>query len=160
MAEPEKLGEIIAQGGIGTPRRKKQRLDLLQANWVYLVDGPCAEHSKPTRLSRGSLTVAADGASWAAEVSLASGELMKGIDRLLGVGAVRRVKVQARPVFESGGMAARESAAGVVEAAAGEIELGGRLEEELGMLKDAGVREALTRMVKASRASKQYEHDD
>lgn len=160
MAEPEKLGEIIAQVGIGSPRKKKQRLELLEANWEYLLEGPCAEHSRPTRLSRGNLTVAAEGAAWAAEVSLSSGELMKRIERLLGCGAVKRVKVQARNVCIPGEKTVEGTAGGTGTAEREGPEPGGRLAEELGMLEDERVRVALTRMVRASRASRQYKQDD
>jgi len=150
LAEPERVGDIIAGRRAVAPRKKKLRLELLRNNWPSLAGERLAGHCRPTRLSRGTLTVAANGASWAEEVSAASFELQSNIKKLLGEGTVAKVRVQARAVIRGPAPAVVEDTDG-----AEEITLGGKLGEAIGGLGDSEVREALGRMVRASRASEQ-----
>ena len=150
MAEPERVGDIIAGRRAAGSLKKKLRLELLRNNWPSLAGERLAGHSSPTRLSRGTLTVAADGASWAGELSAVSFELQKNIEKLLGGGTVRKVRVLAR-ALSKGPAPAGDEDGDVTE----EVNVEGKLGEALGGLGDLEVREALGRMVRASRASEQ-----
>lgn len=148
MAEPERVGDIIARRTTVDPRKKRLRLELLRNNWPSLAGERMAEHSRPTRLSRGTLTVAAYGAPWAGELSAVSYELLKNIEKVLGGGVVRKVRVLAK--------AGRREPEPTGDVDLGEPEeeyVEGELGEELGNLDDAEVREALGRMVRASKSS-------
>jgi hypothetical protein len=149
LSEPERVGDIIARKTVVDPRRKSLRLELLRNNWPSLVGERMAEHSRPTRLSRSTLIVAADGASWAGELSAVSYELLRNIEKVLGRKAVKKVRVLARAVH------GELEPAGDVDRGDAEEEY---VEEELGValgdLDDDEVRNALGRMVRASKSSK------
>lgn len=162
LSRPESLGEIMAGGKGPSPRRKKQRLELLKGNWRNIAGERAGEHSSPTRLSRGTLTVAADGPSWASELSIQSGVLLQRIEGVAGRGVVQRIRVQARPGGQEDasvrpGKGEREKQPG---ADGGGPELGEKLESELGAIEQEETRAALERLLKESIASKQYEQDD
>jgi hypothetical protein len=147
--EPEKVGDIIARSAAVDPRKRRLRLALLRNNWPSLAGERIAEHSRPSRLSRGTLTVAADGASWAEELSAVSFELLKNIEKVLGGGYVRKVRILARAgrwELASDGTASRGEKK--------EVNVEGELGEALEGLKDAEVREALGGMLRASMRSK------
>jgi hypothetical protein len=151
LAELERVGDIIARKAAVDPRKRRLRLELLRNSWPSLAGERLAEHSRPTRLSRGTLIVAADGASWAAEFSAMSGMILKGIEKVLGRGAVRKVRVSARAGPERAEPGAAE------DVGWGEVKgehLEGEIGEALSTLEDEEVREALGRMVRASRSSK------
>lgn len=151
MAELERVGDIIARKATVDPRKRRLRLELLRNSWTSLAGERLAEHSRPTRLYRGTLIVAADGASWAAEFSAMSGMILKGIEKVLGRGAVRKVRVSAR------GGPERAEPGPVEDVGWGEVKgehLEGEIGEALSTLEDEEVRKALGRMVRASRARK------
>ena len=153
--EPERVGDIIARSAAVDPRKKRLRLELLRNNWPSIAGERMADHSRPTRLSRGTLTVAADGASWAEELSAVSFELLKNIEKVLGRGSVRKLRVQARA-----GRREPPPAGVAGQKEAEEVNVGGELGEALGNLDDAEVREALARMLRASITSKHNKHSE
>ncbi len=161
MSRPESLGEIMARGSGPSPRRRKQRLELLRCNWRNIAGERAGEHSSPTRLSRGTLTVAADGPSWASELSIQSGSLLERIEVVVGGGVVQRIRVQAR----TGGLAGPSSDPGPgsrgrpSKADEGDRRLGEKLESGLEAIEQQETRGALERLLKESIASKQYEQD-
>lgn len=148
MNEPETLGEIISKKGVGNPRKKKQKLELLKAAWWSIVGEEAAEHSRPTRLSRGTLTVAADGSAWAAETSMKTEIIVRRSGELLGPGSISRVKVQARHGEpENRGKEPEEDTAGRVS----EWQPTGKLADSLDKVDDGIMRDALIRLAKASK---------
>lgn len=161
MSSPESLGQIIARGGAPSPRKRKQRLELLRGNWRHIAGEMAWQHSHPTRLSRGILTVAADGASWASELSIQAGALLEKIEVVVGHGVVQKIRVQGR----AGGAEAAASGGGskgpVPQARGGERtpRLGEKVESELETIEHEETRSALERLLKESIAGKQNEQD-
>lgn len=149
MSEPERLGTVLGRSDIPRPGRKRNQLELLALKWEAIAGERLASHSRPTSLSRGTLTVSAEGSSWATETGAGAGRILKRIEAELGRGAVKRIKVRARvpekePEAEPGPL----------------LEEPGPPPEELGRIKDERLREAVYRMLRASRASKQNEQSD
>lgn len=161
MSSPESLGQIIARGGAPSPRRKKQRLELLRGNWRHIAGERAWQHSRPTRLSRGILTVAADGASWASELSIQAGSLLEKIEVIVGRGVVQRIRVQGRAGGPGAAVAGGGSKglAGPAKPGEGATRLGEKVECELETIEQEETRAALERLLKESIARKQYEQD-
>lgn len=157
VREPESLGAVIAQKGVGTPRKKKQKLELLRNAWSAVVGERAAEHSRPTRLARGTLTVAADSAAWAAELGMMTETVMRRAKELLGEGAVKKVKVQARPPEAAVESTATPGTA--PESAGAEWQPDEALEDSLSHLEDDEMREALLRLARAGKAGEKVEEN-
>lgn len=156
MPEPESLGSIISRGRVPGPRRKKQRLDLVKSGWEHLVGPRLAEHSEPTRLARGVLTVSAEGPAWAAELTMATHSLLTKIERAMGQGEIKKIKVRSRGGGEGPPDGAADVGAGE-ETAGDDKPIDGKLGEEIRSVEDEQTRKALERMVRASKAGKQSE---
>lgn len=155
MAEPESLGSIIARGKVPGPKKKRHRLEILAVNWTHIVGERMAEHSAPTRLARGALTVAADSPAWAAELSMSTETLLRRIREIMGDEAVRKVRVQSRD--KGGPEAMLAPGAGLPDDAGGLLEIDGETAEEIAALDDREMGLALARLVRASKTSKQSE---
>lgn len=159
MIEPEKLGDIIARSRVGNPKKRKLRLELIRLNWVPIAGERIAGHSLPTRLSKGTLTATADSAAWASELSAKSAEILRGVERLLGKAAVKKIRVQAAKSWtplDAGEQSRAEGQIGGSEP----VEPEGKIAEELNRLEDDDVREALARLYRSGKASKQYNQAD
>lgn len=161
MAEPETLGDILARTQVGRPEQKTLRLAIIKGNWRSLVGERLAPHCKATKLSRGCLTVAADGAAWAAEVSMLESDLKKRLGACLGDGVVKKLRVQSRP----GGFDAGNRAGIGPRGRGGRPAEGGKDPEQcmpasLLRLEDENLRDALARLLRASSTSEQYEQED
>lgn len=151
MAEPESIKSIMARGRIPGPKRKKQRLELLSANWEYIAGERVAAHSRPSRIARGTLTVSADSPAWAAEVAMVTETLRSRAAGIMGEDTVKRIRVQSR--CGSGGGTGEEDTPREEDAGpdAGEIEV--KFAEKIGAFEDEGMRRALERLVRASKSS-------
>ena len=158
MAEPEKIGDILASERVAAPRKRKQKLELLKVNWRYVAGERAGEHSRPSRLVRGTLTVAAESPPWAAELSMRSDEIRRQAEKMLGSGSVRKVRVESRSGAAVQGAGGRADIVDEEPLRTGE-DVGGELGRELERLEDARLRESLTRLVKISRASRQSKQD-
>jgi len=152
VSEPEQLNRIIARKSFSRVARKSQRLDLIRAGWEA-VAGDLASHTEPTRLARGTLTVRAEGASWASEASMSSATMLMRLDRMLGKGAVKRIRVQAGQAERAAG----EPMAAGREGPESEENLPGELGEQLSKIGDDDVRRALAKLAAASKPGKQSE---
>lgn len=161
LSSPESLGQIIVRGGAPSPRKKRQRLELLRGNWRHIAGERAWQHSRPTRLSKGTLTVAADGASWASELSIQAGSLLEKIEAIVGRGVVQRIKVQGRADGAEGAVAGggSQGLAGTEKPGKGAPRLGEKVESELEKIGQEETRSALERLLKEIIASKQYEQD-
>lgn len=156
MGEPEPLGKILAKKNVVTPRRKKLALELIRCNWGALVGDRLAGQTAPTKLARGTLTVAANGGSWASELCLKESELLRGVKGILGEGAVRALRVKARALtVEQAGAATVERWNEAVEPGPEDYPMEEGLRDGLGRVEDPEVREALLRLVRTSRTSGQ-----
>lgn len=156
MSEPERVGEIIGGQGSRPLKGRKRKLELLKINWRSIAGEEECRHSSPTRLSRRTLTVATDGPSWAAELSIRTKALLRGVEAVIGEEEVQKIKVQAR----STGSRCKENEAnttGKEESSAeeGRIELSPDLRSGLESVRQEETRAALERLLKASVASKQ-----
>lgn len=149
MSDPERLGSLLGRRRVPRPGKRRERLELLSVRWERIAGERLAEHSRPSSLDRGTLTVSAEGTAWASEASAVAGSILKRIEAELGRGVVKRIKVRARTPEKEGGMtsAPREEDPGPPP-------------EELGSIKDEKLREAVHRMLKASKSIEQNEHND
>lgn len=93
MGEAERLGDIIKRSRLLVGRRGKTSLDYLKNSWEEIVGERLASHSRPSRLSRKTLTVVADGPAWACEFSAYAQNIRASINALLGKGVVERIRV-------------------------------------------------------------------
>ena len=153
MSEPESLGDVIARGRRPSARKKKQKLDIVALEWKHIAGVRLAAHSAPTGLSRGTLSVAADGPSWASEISIETAVLLQKIAGALGDGSVRKVKVRAR--FKEGEGGERLAATEAEEVAVRAGGLGEDVARGLESIEGEDVRGALEGMIRASLASNQ-----
>ena len=69
----------------------------LVAGWPEIVGPVVAAHSRPLRLSGGTLTLAVDQAGWATELTYLEATLRGRIDDIVGAGVITAVKVVVRP---------------------------------------------------------------
>nr|WP_312865124.1 DciA family protein [Saccharothrix tamanrassetensis] len=92
--DPQPLGRVASR--IAADRGWTERLAGGQvfARWGKLVGEDVAEHAQPVAFSDGELTVQADSTAWATQLRLLQRELLKRIAAGVGVGVVRRLKVQ------------------------------------------------------------------
>lgn len=152
MSEPERLKEIIARKSFSRAAKKSQRLGLIRLSWDAVAEDLSA-HTLPTKLARGTLTVRAQGAAWASEASMRTPGMLARLERMLGKGAVKRIRVQ------SGAASGDErDAVDTPARGGGEADLpGGELGEKLDKIGDAEVRSALARLARASKASERSE---
>ena len=153
MSEPESLGEIIRRGRVITPKKKRHRLEMLCLNWKYIAGERTGRHSSPTRLSRGTLTVAAEGPAWAAELSVQTHELIRRAEQILGEDSVKKVRVQARAKASGGVLKGERGKASEPQGERPRLEQ--KVAEGLGDIEEEGARVALERMIRASIASEQ-----
>lgn len=152
MSEPERLSEIISRRRTAGAKKGKLSLESIKMGWGHIAGERLAEKSEPTRITRGTLTVAAEGSAWAAEVSMASKMILRNVETVLGGGAVKKLKVKAKGDRAHG---KREEREGTVMRREAEVELSGELREEIGRLDDEEIREALTGLFKASIESRE-----
>jgi len=156
LSNPETVGSIISAGSVRGKKRGRHSLDLLVANWSHLAGERLALHSKPTRLARGVLTVAADSPAWAAELSVESGRLLRRIVAIVGQGTVKKVKVQSR--------GKREKGAGLEAPGAGErpeeARIEGKIGEDIMALEDTEMRLALAKLARAIKPGNQGKQAD
>lgn len=151
MSEPERIGEIISRRKAPARTGNVRKLDVLALNWGRVAGERISGHTAPTRLARGVLTVSAEGPAWASEAAALAATILQRATALLGGGAVRKVRVRARPqtqeeaVEEQRGEAARAAAAGLVL----DEDIKGRLSK----IPEEKTRSALEGLLRASRVT-------
>jgi predicted nucleic acid-binding Zn ribbon protein len=70
--------------------------------WEQIVGERLASHVRPEGVQDGELTVSADSPAWAVQVRALAPELLRKLNRELGDGAVRSVKVRGPAVHRGG----------------------------------------------------------
>jgi len=70
---------------------------VLASGWPKIVGPAVADHSRPLRLSGGTLTIAVDQAGWATELTYLEASLRGRLDDAVGPGVVTRLTVVVRP---------------------------------------------------------------
>lgn len=92
--EPARLAELLRTLVAGRGWEDRLALGRLRAEWREVAGELLASRSEPVRLTRGVLTVRAEG-TWATELALLATTLVSRADAHLGGGRVREVKVVA-----------------------------------------------------------------
>jgi predicted nucleic acid-binding Zn ribbon protein len=69
----------------------------LRDEWATVVGPDVAARSTPVGLKAGVLSIRADGAAWATELTLLGRSIVEKVDSYLGGGIVREVRVSAGP---------------------------------------------------------------
>jgi len=69
----------------------------LASGWADIVGPAVAHHSRPLRLSGGTLTIGVDQAGWATELTYLEAVLRRRVDDAVGPGVVTAVRVTVRP---------------------------------------------------------------
>ena len=69
----------------------------LVGGWTEIVGPAVAAHSRPLRLSGGTLTIGVDQAAWVTELTYLDASLRGRLDDAVGTGVVTAVKVVVRP---------------------------------------------------------------
>jgi predicted nucleic acid-binding Zn ribbon protein len=69
----------------------------LRDEWATVVGLDVAARSTPVGLKAGVLSIRADGAAWATELTLLGRSIVEKVDSYLGGGVVREVRVSAGP---------------------------------------------------------------
>jgi predicted nucleic acid-binding Zn ribbon protein len=69
----------------------------LLEDWAVVVGPNVAARSTPVSLKAGILSIRADGAAWATELTLLGRSIVSKVDSYLGGGVVREVRVTAGP---------------------------------------------------------------
>jgi predicted nucleic acid-binding Zn ribbon protein len=67
----------------------------LLEEWATVVGADVAARSTPVGLRAGVLSIRADGAAWATELTLLGRSIVEKVDSYLGGGVVREVRVSA-----------------------------------------------------------------
>lgn len=143
---------MLGRRRVARPGKRQERLELLSVRWERIAGERLAEHSRPSSLDRGTLTVSAEGTAWASEAGAVAGSMLNRIEAELGRGVVKRIKVRARAPEKEPGMTRMTHAP--------REEDQGPPPEELGSIKDEKLREAVHRMLKASKSIEQNEQND
>jgi predicted nucleic acid-binding Zn ribbon protein len=91
--DPQPLGRLASR--LATERGWSDRLAAgrVFGKWAALVGADVAEHSVPTQLRDGVLTVQADSTAWATQLRLLQRQLLIKIAAGVGDGVVKKLKV-------------------------------------------------------------------
>lgn len=93
--DPAAIGALLPQLVAGRGWGERIALGRLRDQWPAIVGEQVAARSEPVALSRGVLTVRADGGAWASELTLLARTLAEKVDAFLGGESVREVRVSA-----------------------------------------------------------------
>jgi predicted nucleic acid-binding Zn ribbon protein len=103
-SDPKPLGDLLQTLVAGRGWHDKMALGELRRAWPQIVGEHVSARSRPIALSRGTLTVRAEGGAWAAELTLLGTALAAKADAFLGGdGRVARVTVTGGSTGSSGG---------------------------------------------------------
>jgi predicted nucleic acid-binding Zn ribbon protein len=95
--DPKPLGELLSSLVSGRGWDERMRFGRLREEWATVVGPDVAARSTPVALSAGVLSIRADGAAWATELTLLGRSIVEKVDSYLGGGVVREVRVSAGP---------------------------------------------------------------
>jgi len=95
--EPKPLGELLSSLVSGRGWEERMRVGRLRDEWASVVGPDVAARSTPVALNAGVLSIRADGAAWATELTLLARSIVAKVDSYLGGGVVREVRVTAGP---------------------------------------------------------------
>jgi predicted nucleic acid-binding Zn ribbon protein len=91
--DPQRLNSAI--DGLLADQGWRQRAAVGGAfgRWEQIVGADLAAHARPERFTDGELVVVADSTAWATQLRLLADQLVRRLNRELGDGTVRRVRV-------------------------------------------------------------------
>ena len=95
--DPKPLGELLSTLVSGRGWEERMRFGRLREEWANVVGPDVAARSTPVALNAGVLSIRADGAAWATELTLLARSIVDKVDSYLGGGVVREVRVSAGP---------------------------------------------------------------
>ena len=95
--DPKPLGELLSTLVSGRGWDERMRFGRLREEWADVVGPDVAARSTPVALNAGILSIKADGAAWATELTLLARSIVDKVDSYLGGGVVREVRVSAGP---------------------------------------------------------------
>jgi len=95
--DPKPLGELLSSLVSGRGWEERMRVGRLRDEWASVVGPDVAARSMPVALNAGVLSIRADGAAWATELTLLARSIVDKVDSYLGGGVVREVRVSAGP---------------------------------------------------------------
>ena len=95
--DPKPLGELLSTLVSGRGWDERMRFGRLREEWADVVGPDVAARSTPVALNAGILSIKADGAAWATELTLLARSIVEKVDSYLGGGVVREVRVSAGP---------------------------------------------------------------
>jgi predicted nucleic acid-binding Zn ribbon protein len=95
--EPKPLGELLTSLVSNRGWDERMRIGRLRDEWASVVGPDVAARSTPVSLNAGVLSIRADGAAWATELTLLARSIGDKVDSYLGGGVVREVGVSAGP---------------------------------------------------------------
>ncbi|TML79583.1 MAG: DUF721 domain-containing protein [Actinobacteria bacterium] len=95
--DPQPLGDLLHSLVSKRGWDERMRFGRLREEWAEVVGPDVAARSTPVALSAGVLSIKADGAAWASELTLLARSIVEKVDSYLGGGVVREVRVSAGP---------------------------------------------------------------
>lgn len=93
----EQIGSVFPSIFKAQLLREKCGAEVLTSLWPMIAGKPMAAHSRPVSFARGTLTLASDCPSWAAQLRGLSEEIRAGVNGFLGAPLVERLLVRYVP---------------------------------------------------------------
>jgi predicted nucleic acid-binding Zn ribbon protein len=93
--DPKPVGELLHTLVAGRGWSEHMVFGRLLEEWATVVGSDVAARSTPVGLKAGVLSIRADGAAWATELTLLGGSIVEKVDSYLGGGVIREVRVSA-----------------------------------------------------------------
>jgi predicted nucleic acid-binding Zn ribbon protein len=95
QGDPKPVGDLLRTLVAGRGWSEHMVFGRLLEEWATVVGADVAARSTPVGLRAGVLSIRADGAAWATELTLLSRSIVEKVDSYLGGGVVREVRVSA-----------------------------------------------------------------
>jgi predicted nucleic acid-binding Zn ribbon protein len=96
-SDPKPVGDLVRTLVDGRGWSEHMVFGRLLEEWAKVVGPDVAARSAPVGLKGGILSIRADGAAWATELTLLGRSIVSKVDSYLGGGVVREVRVTAGP---------------------------------------------------------------
>ena len=92
MDEIENIGSIIGDVIKNLDIRSKLNISNVFNRWEEIVGPEIGKKVKPQRITRGTLYISVTTSTWANELSLMSGQLIKKINSFIGEEVVKNIR--------------------------------------------------------------------
>jgi predicted nucleic acid-binding Zn ribbon protein len=96
-SDPKPVGDLVQTLVAGRGWSEHMKFGRLVEEWATVVGADVAARSTPVALKAGILSIRADGAAWATELTLLGRSIVAKVDSYLGGGVVSEVRVTAGP---------------------------------------------------------------